>query len=283
MPRTAYVNGRYVPHADASVHVEDRGYQFADGVYEVVAIYNGKLADEQGHLNRLGRSLSEVRIGWPVHSAALKLIMRRLVRLNLVSDGRLYIQITRGVAPRDFKFPDFCRPTIVMTCTATPRPPADIPPIAVKTVRDLRWKRCDIKSVGLLAPVLAKQEAHEAGAAEAWLVDETGAVREGSSSNAWIVTHDDVAVTRFVDRSILRGITRESVLELLADAGLRLEEREFTVEEARRAREAFVTSATTYVTPVGSIDGVVLNGGRAGTVAPRLRRAYIDRIERTGT
>lgn len=280
MPRFAYVNGRYVPHADARVHVEDRGFQFADGVYEVVAIVDGRFADYQGHMTRLGRSLGELRMGWPMSWAALDLVARELVRRNGVETGLLYLQITRGVAPRDFKFPTKpTRPTLVMTTRKVARfaTPAQIENgVAVITIPDIRWLRRDIKSVALLPQVLGKQRAAEAGAFEAWMVEADGLVTEGCSSNAWIVTADGVLVTRNADTHILNGITRQALLELAAEFGLTVDIRPFTVAEALAAREAFLSSATTFALPVTRVDGVAIGDGGPGPLTNRLREAYLD-------
>ena len=278
MARFAYVNGRFVRHADATVHIEDRGYQFADGVYEVVTILGGEFVDEPGHLARLHRSLGELRIAMPFSEAVLKLVMRRLVGRNSVKDGYLYLQITRGVAPRDFKFPKSSKSAIVMTTRRQPFKP-EIPSetgVSVVTVPDIRWARRDIKSIGLLAQVLAKQAAAEAGAFEAWMVGPDGFVTEGASSNAWILTGDNVLVTHQADSSILHGITGNSIERLAAEQGIKVERRPFTVAEAQVAREAFLTSATTFCIPITQIDGKPIANGHPGEMSRALRRAYFD-------
>jgi D-alanine transaminase len=278
MARFAYVNGRFVRHADATVHIEDRGYQFADGVYEVVTLLGGEFVDEPGHLARLKRSLGELRIAMPFSEAVLKMVMRRLVRRNGVKDGYLYLQITRGVAPRDFKFPKSSKSAIVMTTRRQAFKP-DIPSdsgVSVVTVPDIRWARRDIKSIGLLAQVLAKQAAAEAGAFEAWMVGPDGFVTEGSSSNAWILTGDNVLVTHQADSSILHGITGNAIERLAAEQGIKVERRPFTVAEALAAREAFVTSATTFCMPITQIDGKPIANGHPGEMSRTLRRAYFD-------
>lgn len=278
MPRFAYVDGRFVPHPQARVHVEDRGYQFADGVYEVVAIRDGALLDEKAHLDRLHRSLGELRIAWPRPRRVIELVMHELVRRNAVRDGLVYVQITRGVAPRDFKFPMAAKPTLVMTTRrmifATPE--AVEQGVKVITIPDIRWQRRDIKSVSLLPQVLGKQRAAEAGAMEAWQVDPDGMVTEGTSSNAWIVTQSGELVTRAPSNAILSGITRQTLLRVAGAAGLTYVERPFAVEEAYRAREAFLTSATTFVLPVTEIDGRVIGNGRAGSLALALRVHYLE-------
>lgn len=278
MPRQAYVNGRYVPHGAAAVHIEDRGYQFADGVYEVVPVARGRLIDEDPHLDRLERSLGELQIAMPMTRLALKLVSRQLMRRNRLTDGFLYMQVTRGVAPRDHKFPHAARPALVMT-TRQITPPsgqAVAEGVGVITIPDLRWKRCDIKSVSLLPNVLGKQSAVAAGAYEAWMVDPEGRVTEGTSTNAWIVTQGNELVTREASTSILNGITRLRLLELLRQDGITFTERAFTVEEARHAREAFITSSTNFVLPVTRIDGEPVGNGHPGLLTGKLRDAYLD-------
>lgn len=285
MSRIAYVNGRYLPHADAAVHIEDRGYQFGDGVYEVCEIRDGDLVDERRHLDRLERSLGELKIAMPASRAALGVILRRVARLNRLRDGFVYLQVTRGVAPRDHAFPAKpVRPAVVVTARWTDRAKAErtaAEGIAVITLPDNRWGRVDIKTVGLLPNALAKQAAREAGAREAWFVDRDGFVTEGASTNAWIVTRDGVLVTRPADSGILRGVTRAVVLEAAKAEGLRVEERPFSVAEAQEAREAFVTAATQIVMPVVRIDDRAVANGRPGSVATRLRAAFHAHAERT--
>ncbi len=277
MGRLAYVNGRYVPHRQAQVHVEDRGYQFADGVYEVVPIAQGHLVDEELHLDRLEYSLGELRIDMPMSRANLKLISREMIRRNRLTNGILYMQVTRGVAPRDHKFPKAARPALVMTAKQTKPASARqlAQGLAVVTRPDIRWKRPDIKSISLLPNCLAKQEAAEAGAAEAWLVDEEGRVTEGSSTNAWIVTKDKRVITREAARQILNGITRRVLLEVMREEGYAFEERPFTLEEARDASEAFLTSSSNFVMPVTRIDERSVGNGEPGALTLALRRAYI--------
>ena len=284
MPRIAYVNGRYVAHRDAAVHIEDRGYQFADGVYEVCEVARGHIVDMRRHLDRLDRSLRELRIDWPMARAALEIVLREVVRRNGVTDGLVYMQVTRGVAGRDFLFPEGVLPSLVVT--ARKSNPALLEKraetgIKVITVPENRWDRVDIKSVGLLPNVLAKQKAKEAGAQEAWFVDGEGRVKEGGSSNAWIVTRDGALVTRPADHGILRGITRTTLFEVAARLGLRVEERGFSVEEAKAAREAFISSATTIALPVVAIDGVPVANGHPGSVTLSLRQAFFDVAEKS--
>jgi D-alanine transaminase len=281
--RIAYVNGRYIPHRDASVHVEDRGYQFADGVYEVCEVRGGKLVDERRHVDRLERSLRELRIPMPMPRNALGAVLRETVARNRVIDGIVYLQVSRGVARRDHAFPAAgTPPSLVVTARSHNLDKLEAGAaegIAVVSVPDNRWERVDIKSVGLLPNVLAKQAAREAGAKEAWFVDGKGFVTEGSSTNAWIVTRDGAVVTRPADFGILRGITRTVVLEVLAEHGLKLEERPFTMDEAYAAREAFITSATQFVTPVVQIDGKPIGNGAPGLIASALRRDFHDHAE----
>jgi D-alanine transaminase len=276
MSRIAYVNGRYVPHRAARIHVEDRGFQFADAVYEVIAVTGGALVDEAPHLKRLGRSLGELRIAWPMSEAALKTVMREVVRRNGVRDGFIYLQIGRGAAPRDFPFPKGVKPSMVMTARRHKGPPPRVieEGIGVITIPDIRWARPDIKSVALLPNTLGKQQAKEAGAYEAWQVDRDGKVTEGTSSNAWIITAGGEVVTRQADSSILNGITRLSLIALLKREGLKLVERPFTVAEAKAAREAFLTSTTNFVLSVVRIDDTPIGNGHPGSVVQRLREAY---------
>jgi D-alanine transaminase len=285
MARYAYVNGRFVPHTDAVVHVEDRGYQFADGVYEVVTIIGGKLVDEQGHLDRLARSLSELRIAWPVTPKVLKLLMRNLIQRNRLVQGTIYLQITRGVAPRDFKFPKHSESSLVLTTkrAAAFATAAQLENgVKVITIPDIRWLRRDIKSVSLLPQVLGKQQAVEAGAFEAWQVDGDGNVTEGCSSNAWIVTADSTLVTRYANNLILNGVTRLSILRLAEEAGIPFVERPFSVEEVYAAREAFLSSASTFVMPVTGIDDRSVGNGEPGLLSEKLRRSYLDYAQERG-
>jgi D-alanine transaminase len=284
MPRTAYVNGRYLPHADAAVHIEDRGYQFADGVYEVCEVARGFIVDMTRHLDRLDRSLRELRIDWPMARKALVVVMREIIRRNRVVNGMVYLQVTRGVAPRDHAFPTGVPSAIVVTAKrADPAMAKTRSETGVKviTVPENRWERVDIKSVGLLPNVMAKQKAREAGAQEAWFIDPDGTVKEGASTNAWIVTKDGSLVTRPADHGILRGITRTTVIDVAAKLGLKVEERAFTVEEAKAAREAFITAATTLVMPVVAIDGAPVANGHPGSIALSLRGAFFDIAEKT--
>jgi D-alanine transaminase len=281
----AYVNGRYVPHRAARVHIEDRGYQFADGVYEVFAIKNGVIVDADRHLTRLARSLGEIGMAWPMPPAALSAVLRRLVRLNASpAFGALYMQVTRGVAPRNHAFPPGIKPALVATVRTLPvfDEAATRRGVAVVTLPDLRWRRADIKSVSLLPNVLAKQHAIEVGAYEAWLVDEAGQVTEGTASNAWIVTPTGELVTHPADHAILGGVTRAVVIELARSLGLGVVERAFAVDEAKGASEAFLTSTTSFVKPVIRIDEARISDGKMGPVSARLLDAYLAHIEAEG-
>jgi D-alanine transaminase len=283
MARVVYVNGVYAPYADAAVHVEDRGFQFADSVYEVCEVRGGCLVDERRHMARLQRSLGELRMAAPMETRALGVVLRETVRRNRVRDGIVYLQITRGVAHRDFAFPPADRaPTVVCLAQALPRAKADKRAaigVPVITVPDIRWARVDIKSTGLLAQTLARQAAKDAGAGEAWMVDRDGFVTEGASCNAWIVTGNGKLVTRSAEFGTLRGITREVVIAIARRDGLGLEERAFSVSEAKAAKEAFQTSAVALVVPVISIDGEPIGGGKPGPVALGLRQAYHTAVE----
>jgi D-alanine transaminase len=278
LSRIAYVNGRYLPRNDAVIHIEDRGYQFSDGVYEVCEVRGGCIVDERRHMARLEHSLAELRIAMPMPAAALAVVMRECIRRNRVRDGIVYLQMTRGVARRDHAFPPpGTRPSVVVTArnidlASNERAAAE--GVAVITVPDNRWERVDIKSISLLPNVLAKQAAREQGAREAWFVDQGGRVTEGSSSNAWIVTKSGTVVTRPADKGILRGITRSVLIEVIRAQGLKLEERPFTVEEAYGAREAFLTSASQIVLPVVRIDDRPVGNGAPGSVASALRAEF---------
>ena len=284
MLRIAYVNGRYVEHANATVHIEDRGYQFADGVYEVCEVARGYIVDVKRHLDRLNRSLTELRIDWPLHRSALQIVMAEVVRRNRVRNGLVYLQVTRGVSPRDHFFPPAgTRSALVVTSKRTD-PVAALARaekgLAVITVPENRWERVDIKTTGLLPNVLARQQAREAGAYEAWFVDPDGTVKEGAATNAWIVTRDGVLVTRPAESGILRGITRTTLFEVATKLGLSIEERGFTVDEAKQAREAFITAATAVVLPIVTIDGQPVANGHPGSLALSLRHAFFDVAEK---
>jgi len=278
MARIVYVNGYYTRYAEAAVHVEDRGYQFSDGVYEVCEIRDGCLVDERRHMLRLRRSLGELGIAEPMDTRTLGIILRETVRRNRVRNGVVYLQITRGVARRDFAFPGpDVPPSVVCFARSLSRQKGEkkaAAGLSVITVPDIRWQRVDIKTTGLLAQSLARQQAKNAGADEAWMVDANGFVTEGASCNAWIVTGDGKLVTRPAESGILRGITREVAMETARRSGLNFEERPFTVAEAQTAREAFQTSASGLVMPVVKIDGKPVDSGASGDVALLLRRTY---------
>ena len=281
MSHIAYVNGRYVPHRLAQIHIEDRGYQFADGVYEVMAVIDGQPMDEALHLDRLEISLDALSMESAMTRRALKIVLREIIRRNRIRDGILYLQMTRGVARRDHGFPERRKTALVVTAR-----PAALPPEAalragvhVITLPDTRWKRCDIKSISLLPNVLAKQQAREADAYEAWFVDTDNFLTEGSSTNAWIVTKAGVLVTRPANREILSGITRLGVLKAAAEEGLTVEERPFHLDEAWAAAEAFLTSTTAFLLPVLKIDDKVIGNGQPGKVTMRLLHRYLEKIK----
>ena len=284
MSRIAYVNGQYVRHSSASVHIEDRGYQFADGVYEVCEVREGFIVDMTRHLDRLDRSLGELQIAWPLARNALIRVIRETVRRNRVTDGMFYMQVTRGVAKRDHVFPgENVRSSLVVTAKSIDRAAGNARSekgISVITVPENRWDRVDIKTVGLLPNVLARQRAKEQGAAEAWFVDERGYVKEGAATNAWIVTRDGVLVTRPAEHGILRGVTRTTLFDLAKKLNLRIEEREFSVTEAKGAREAFISAATTLVMPVVRIDDAPIANGSPGSLSLSLRDAFFDVAEK---
>jgi D-alanine transaminase len=283
MTRVVYVNGQYVPYTHAAVHAEDRGFQFGDAVYEVCEVAGGRLIDETRHMQRLARSLGELGIAQPMTTRAWSRVLRETIRRNRVRDGLVYLQVSRGARPRDFLFPP-ASVTPTMVCLARRSNPtradaAATDGIGVKTVTDIRWGRCDIKTVMLLPSALAKEAARKEGAKEAWLVDADGYITEGASSNAWIVDRDGRLITRQIDNAILRGITRTTLIDLLKREGIELVERPFTVEEAKAAREAFITSATNTVMPVVTIDGRPIGNGAPGMLSLRLRAEFHSAAE----
>lgn len=280
MARTVYVNGEYLPETEGKVSIFDRGFLFADGVYEVTAVVNGRLCDYDPHMERLERSLRELRIGWPCTKDELKAVHLELVRRNVLQEGIVYMQVTRGAADRQFNFPKDARPTLIaftQEMKLVDNPNA-VTGVKVVTVPDIRWARRDIKSVALLAPVLGKQEAYEKGAHEGWMVED-GFVTEGTSSNAYIVK-DGKVITRGLSNAILAGCTRRSLFRLAAEHGIAIEERAFTPEEACAADEAFLTSASQFVMPIVEIDGHRIGGGQPGPVVRRLRDLYLDEAGR---
>lgn len=285
MPRIAYVNGRYVPHQDASVHIEDRGYQFADGVYEVCEVRHRVIVDLTRHLDRLERSLAELRIGAPMSRAALSQIIREVVRRNRVENGLFYLQVTRGVARRDHIFPGgHVKPSLVVTAKST-----DPQVIAAKnakglkaiTLPDNRWDRVDIKTVGLLPNVMARQQAKEAGAQEAIYIDAEGMVTEGAATNVWMIDAEGRLVTRPAEQGILRGITRTTLMDVAARLGVEIVERRFSRDEMLAAREVFITAATSICFPIVEIDGRTIGNGHPGTVADKIRSTFFDIAEKT--
>ena len=283
MARIVYVNGSYLPWGKAQVHAEDRGFQFGDAVYEVCEVRGGRLIDEVRHMDRLKRSLGELKITEPMTRGAWARVMRETIRRNRVVDGSLYLQVSRGARPRDFIFSDATMtPTVV--CLARPLKPARrdaaAKGIAVRSMPDIRWGRRDIKTVMLLPSSLAKEAAAEIGGKEALMVDENGFVTEGASSNVWIIDAQGRLITRPASNDILRGVTRTTLIDLLKKEGLELVERPFTVEEAKASREVFITSATSIVTPVVRIDDTPIGNGAPGLTASRLRELFHSVAER---
>lgn len=280
MSRVAYVNGRYVPHGSASVHIEDRGYQFADGVYEVIAVQAGRMVDANRHLIRLQRSLDALSIEMPTTDAIVRQIIFNVVRLNRIRDGLVYLQVTRGVAKRDFPFPADTRPSLVVTARrglwhSVAKSKSGMSAI---TYPDQRWARRDIKSVALLPAVLAKQAAHDAGAFEAIMVGEDGFVTEGSSSTVWIVTKDGQLITRPFSQTVLPGVTRMTIEDIATLHQLKLVERAITVEELKDAAEVFITSASLMALPITKVDDSVIGSGQPGPLTLKLRETYIDQM-----
>jgi len=277
MSRIVYVNGAYLQEEEAKISVFDRGFLFADGVYEVSSVLAGKLIDNEAHLARLKRSLDELRLAPPLPLEEIPAIQREIIGRNALDQGTVYLQVTRGAADRDFPFPKGAKPSLVVFSQAKDllNDPAAASGISVITLPDIRWRRRDIKTVQLLAPSLAKQAALDAGANDAWLVED-GTVTEGSSNNAYIVTMDGTIVTRALSNAILHGITRRAILALAEREGLAVEERGFTPDEAYEAAEAFITSASSFVCPVVRIDERILGNGAPGPVATKLRRLYIE-------
>jgi D-alanine transaminase len=280
--RTVYVNGEYLPEEDAKISVFDRGFLMADAVYEVTSVLDGRLADYPGHVTRLHRSLNELKMASPVTDDELLAIHRELVKRNHLTEGLVYLQITRGAADRDFVWPKDVKPSMVLFTQAKAFEDAEGPKrgIRVVSVPDLRWGRRDIKTVQLLYPSFAKMEAKARGADDAWLVMD-GYVTEGTSNNAYIVTKDGTIVTRSLSNDILHGITRASVLKLAAEAQMKIDERPFTIAEAQNAAEAFITAASTFVCPVVEIDGKQIGEGKPGPVAKRLREIYLANARAT--
>ncbi|MBT8409462.1 MAG: D-amino-acid transaminase [Alphaproteobacteria bacterium] len=282
MDRIVYVNGDYVPESEARVSVFDRGFLFADAVYEVTSVLDGKLIDFAGHARRLQRSLGELEMPAPVDEETLLQIHRELVVRNGIEDGLIYLQVTRGAADRDFAYPEDATPTLVLFTQAKPGmadSPASRKGARVISIPDIRWGRRDIKTVQLLYPSMGKMMAKKAGCDDAWMVED-GAVTEGTSNNAYIVKGRKI-FTRNLSHDILHGITRAAVLRLAREAQMEVEERTFTIDEAKAADEAFTTSASAFVMPVVEIDGVQLGDGTPGPIARRLREVYLDESRKT--
>lgn len=285
MPRQSYVNGRYVSHASAAVHIEDRGYQFADGVYEVIAVAGGAIVDEGPHMERLFRSLAEMKMTEPASAASIQVILREVMGRCRIRDGAIYLQISRGVAPRNHAWPADIKPSMVVTARpiAWPRSFAEVSAIEILAVPDQRWGRPDIKTVALLPNALARMQADAAGAADAWMVDEDGMVTEGTSANAWIVTEAGELITRQLSRAILAGVTRRAIMEFSGAQDLAITERAFSIEEAKAAREAFQTSTTALVKPVTKIDETVIGDGQPGPVTAKVYEAYLAYLTSFGS
>ncbi|MCV6547992.1 MAG: D-amino-acid transaminase [Cohaesibacter sp.] len=278
MSRVVYVNGEFLPEKEAKISIFDRGFLFADGVYEVSTILDGKLVENQAHLDRLGRSMKELDMAPPCSMQEIEEAQQELLKRNPTQEGGLYLQVTRGAADRDFLYPDpSTKSSLVMFTQARPviEAPSAKRGLSVIFQPDIRWQRRDIKTVALLAASMAKEAARAAGADDAWMIED-GKVTEGTSNNAYIITKDDVIVTRALSNKILHGITRKAVLALAKEEGLRVEERDFTPQEAKEAKEAFLTSASTFVTAVVKIDGQELGDGKPGPLTTRLREIYID-------
>ena len=284
MTRTVYVNGEYLPETEAKISIFDRGFLMADGVYEVTSVLGGKLIDFDGHAVRLARSLNALDMQNPVTKDELLEIHRELVRLNGIDEGMIYLQITRGAPEdRDFVFPDpeTTRPTLVLFTQNKPGladSPAAKKGMKVISIEDIRWGRRDIKTVQLLYPSMGKMMAKKAGADDAWMIED-GYVTEGTSNNAYIVKGNKI-ITRALSNDILHGITRAAVLRFAKEAQMEVEERNFTIDEAKKADEAFTTSASAFVMPVVEIDGVTLGDGKPGRIAPRLREIYLDEMRK---
>ncbi len=284
MSRIVYVNGAFLPEEDAKISVFDRGFLFADGVYEVSSVIGGKLIDNDAHMRRLARSLSELKMHAPVPLDEIPAIQARLVADNAVDEGMVYLQVSRGVADRDFTFPETERPSLVMFTQSRPLVSSKKADSGISVVShdDIRWARRDIKTVQLLAQSLAKQAAAEQGADDAWMVED-GFVTEGSSNNAFIITADGTIITRQLSTDILHGITRRAVLDIAAAEGLKIEERPFTIAEAQAAAEAFSTSASSFVMPVVRIDGKTVSQGVPGPISRKLRKRYIELAREAAT
>mgnify|MGYP001176960197 CR=1 FL=1 len=282
MSRIAYVNGSYIAHNSASVHIEERGFQFADSVYEVVYVYKSKLIDQKRHLDRLDHSLNELMIEWPVKRSALEIIIKQIIKKNLIKTGLVYLQVSRGSSPRDFPFPKGVKPTLVVT--ARPLKPFNpenaLKGMEVTTLPDIRWERCDIKTTQLLPAAISKQKALDSGVSDAWFVNEDNIVTEGTSNNAWIVTQDNKLKTRPASHAILNGITRQAILELAHLENIDVSEEAFSLEEALNAKEAFVSSASACVKPVTKINDHVIGDGQVGEITRKIAQYYVGFLEK---
>ncbi|MBT5429196.1 MAG: D-amino-acid transaminase [Rhodospirillaceae bacterium] len=278
MPKIAFVNGSYRNIHKASIEIEDRGFQFADGVYEVIALTNEVLIDLDFHLDRLNRSLTEINIKWPMSRESVMAICAEVIRRNRLTQGSLYIQITRGVTARDFSYPNGMKPSLVIygRRSRSNQTSSKVQGIKVISTRDIRWGRCDIKSISLLASVLAKTQANHKIAQEAWLLNEDGFVTEGASSNAWIVPRPNVIQTHPENSSILSGITRLRTIKLAQEKSIKVIERPFSINEAKKAKEAFLTSSTLFVQPIVDIDGSQIGDGKIGSTTKTLIKSYSD-------
>ena len=278
MPKIAFVNGSYRNIHKASIEIEDRGFQFADGVYEVIALTNDVLIDLDFHLDRLNRSLTEINIKWPMSRESVMTICAEVIRRNRLTQGSLYIQITRGVTARDFSYPNGMKPSLVIygRRSRSNQTSSKVQGIKVISTRDIRWGRCDIKSISLLASVLAKTQANHKIAQEAWLLNEDGFVTEGASSNAWIVPRPNVIQTHPENSSILSGITRLRTIKLAQEQSIKVIERPFSINEAKKAKEAFLTSSTLFVQPIVDIDGSQIGDGEIGSTTKTLIKSYSD-------
>ena len=281
MPKIAYVNGRYLDHMKANVHIEDRGLQFADGVYEVILVRNQSLVDIDLHLSRLDWSLSELKIDWPKTPRVLSLLLNEIIYRNRLTFGSIYIQVSRGTASRNFDYPEEISPNLIIYAKRATRDTfASINKgYKVISMPDIRWKRCDLKTVSLLPAVLAKKAAVEQGAMEAWLVDEHGLVTEGTSSNAWIVSNNDELITRPVDHSILSGVTRKTVASLAKEIGIKVIEQAFSIDDAIKAKEAFCTSSTALLKPITNIDGKRIGDGKVGNITKSIIIHYLKYMD----
>ena len=281
MSREVFVNGEYKEYVKSYVHVEDRGYQFADGVYEVFCVLGGKIVDYEGHITRLYRSLNELRIASPIHKNSYKFHINEIIKRNIIYDGFIYLQITRGVASRDFKFPNNTKSSLVIIGKNVPKDSYNKnfnKGIKVKTTEDLRWKRVDIKSLNLLAPVMAKQLAYDNSCEEAWLLDNDGNITEGSSSNAWILKNKTL-ITRPISNSILNGITRSTLIKSIYKNGYKLSESKFNINDIKKADEAFITSATQFVIPVLRVDNIKIGNGKVGKFTNIFKDLYLKSIK----